>query len=159
MAEHGVYTYDYPRPMVTVDAAVFTRQEGEIKVLLIRRKHEPFAGRWALPGGFIEMDEPLEDAAARELAEETGVTGVALKQIGAFGDPDRDPRGRSIGIAYYGVVDGKAHSPEGADDAEEARWWPAEHPPPLAFDHDLILGTAVRHLHEDNWHGGTARTI
>src|SRR3954454_6983431 len=100
------YCYDHPRPAVTVDLAAFAREgDGKgsaLRVLLIRRKHEPFAGRWALPGGFLDIDEPIEDAARRELKEETGldVAGAALTFVGVYGDPGRDPRGRTISIAY-----------------------------------------------------------
>src|SRR6476660_8062009 len=93
------YTYDYPRPAVTVDVVIVTR-EPTPRVLLIKRKHDPYAGRWALPGGFVDMDEPLEDAARRELLEETGVRLARLEQLHTFGDPDRDPRGRTVSVVY-----------------------------------------------------------
>lgn len=150
MAEKGVYTYDYPRPMVTVDAVVFTKKEGRRYVLMVKRKHEPFQDCWALPGGFVEMDEPLEEAASRELAEETGVTGVDLSQLRAFDDPKRDPRGRSIGIAFIGVANWRGHSPQGSDDASEAAWLPVDDMPPLAFDHAEILRYAEARLDTDS---------
>jgi len=138
------YSYPYPRPMVTVDAVVFTEREGRREVLLIQRKHEPYAGAWALPGGFVEMEETLETAAARELEEETGLHGVSLEQVYTFGDPGRDPRGRSISVAYVGEVDWCIQQPRGNDDAAEARWFPLDALPPLAFDHRAIVEYAVK---------------
>lgn len=138
MAEKGIYTYDYPRPMVTVDAAVLSLREGRRHLLLIRRGRPPFAGTWALPGGFVETDEPLEAAVARELAEETGLTGVALRQLHTFGDPDRDPRGRSISVVYWGEAPSDAFV-AGGDDAAEAGWFPLDALPRLAFDHEKVV--------------------
>jgi 8-oxo-dGTP diphosphatase len=139
----GGYVYEYPRPAVTVDAVVFTMREGRREVLLIERKHAPFAGTWALPGGFVEMEEPLEAAALRELEEETGVTGVTLAQLGAFGDPNRDPRGRTIAVAFWGETDWRQHAPEGGDDAAKAAWFPVDALPPLAFDHGEMVQLAL----------------
>ena len=141
MTEKGAYTYDYPRPMVTVDAAILSMREGTRHVLLIRRGRPPFEGTWALPGGFVEIDEPLETAAARELAEETGLTGLALHQLHTFGDPGRDPRGRSISVVYWGEAPPDAVA-TGGDDAAEAGWFPVDKLPALAFDHEKI----VKHL-------------
>ena len=136
------FCYDYPRPSVTVDLALFRRRpSGGEEVLLIRRKNDPFRGRWALPGGYVDSMEPLEAAARRELREETGQECETLVQVGAFGDPGRDPRGHTISIAFAGRLDGDAE-PEGGDDAEEARWMPLEEAKDLAFDHDLILRQA-----------------
>ncbi|HNR31844.1 MAG TPA: NUDIX hydrolase [Candidatus Hydrogenedentes bacterium] len=143
-ASRSQFVYPYPRPMVTVDAVVFTVRDGRREVLLIERKHAPFAGSWAFPGGFVEMDETLDAAAARELDEETGLTGIPLRQFHAFGDPGRDPRGRSIAVAYVGEADWRKVSPQAADDARAARWFPADAPPPLAFDHARILEYALR---------------
>mgnify|MGYP000930075352 CR=1 FL=1 len=138
MAEKGVYTYDYPRPMVTVDAAVVSMREGRRHLLLIRRARPPFEGMWALPGGFMEIDEPLEAAVARELAEETGLTGLELRQLHTFGDPGRDPRGRSISVAFWGEAPPDT-AVQGGDDASEAGWFPLDALPPLAFDHGKIV--------------------
>jgi len=149
MTKKGMYTYDYPRPMVTVDAVLFTQRDRRLAVLLIQRKHDPFRGRWALPGGFIEMDEPLDAAAARELHEETDITGVPLEQLHTFGDPKRDPRGRSIGVAHMAVVDWRAHSPRAADDAGDVAWLPVDELPRLAFDHSEIVEYAVGRLRTD----------
>jgi 8-oxo-dGTP diphosphatase len=157
LAERGEYTYEYPRPMVTTDALVFAFTDGRLDLLLVRRKQDPFKGRWALPGGYIEMDEPLAAAAARELEEETGVSGVQLDQVGAFGNPNRDPRGRTIGVAYMGVTDAAGHSPEGADDAEEARWHSVDDLPALAFDHADMVATALAKLETDPAYAEFAR--
>ena len=141
------YTYDYPRPAVTVDVAIIS-DEAEPRVLLIRRKHDPFAGMWALPGGFIEMNEPLEAAARRELYEETGVEAEQLTQLHTFGDPGRDPRGRTISVAYLAIVDAAKLKPRAADDAAETGWHSLRQPPPLAFDHAEILACARRRLEQ-----------
>lgn len=137
------YCYEYPRPAVTVDLVAFTFDGDAVRALFIRRKKEPFAGRWAIPGGFVEMDEPIEAAARRELREETGwdATGpVAL--IGVFGDPGRDPRGRTISLAHATAVRGPCPPVKGGDDASEAAWLDAHRAPELAFDHDAILAAA-----------------
>jgi len=138
---------DHPRPSVTVDIIIFTLREGELQVLLVRRKNPPFQGAWAIPGGFVDIDESLEDAARRELKEETGVHDVYLEQLYTFGDPGRDSRGRVITVAYFALVPA-AHiqQPHAGDDAAEARWWPAYDPPPLAFDHADILAYALQRL-------------
>jgi 8-oxo-dGTP diphosphatase len=139
------YTYDYPRPAVTVDVVVLTRGDNP-RVLLIRRKHDPFAGKWALPGGFVEIDEPLEAAARRELEEETGVPAETLEQLHTFGDPGRDPRGRTITVVYLTRVDAAKVQPRAGDDAAEIGWHSLRQLPPLAFDHEQILACARRHL-------------
>ncbi|HEY57930.1 MAG TPA: NUDIX hydrolase [Anaerolineae bacterium] len=141
------YRYPYPRPMVTVDVVVFTVREERLQVLLVQRKRPPFAGQWALPGGFIGMDESLEEAALRELAEETGVTQAYLEQLYTYGDPHRDPRGRAITVAYFALIPaGRPIGAEGGDDASQARWFPTDDLPPLAFDHAEIIAYAVRRL-------------
>jgi len=139
------YCYDYPRPAVTVDIVVVTR-ERRPRVLLIRRKHDPFAAMWAIPGGFVDMDERLEEAARRELSEETGVRLTKLEQLGTFGDPGRDPRGRTISVVYLARVRAARLKPQAADDAAEASWHLLDRLPPLAFDHDKILAVARRLL-------------
>jgi len=139
MAKKARFCYAFPRASVTVDIAIVTRQKRP-RILLIRRKKEPFAGAWALPGGFIEMDETLEESARRELREETGVAAAAdLVQIGTFGDPGRDPRGRTITVVYLARVKLRQVKPVAADDAAEVNWFALDAPPTLAFDHDCIL--------------------
>ncbi|RME55426.1 MAG: NUDIX hydrolase, partial [Caldilineae bacterium] len=147
--QSGPYVYEHPRPAVTVDMVLFAFVENELRVLLIRRAGEPFQGRWALPGGFVEIDESLEEAAQRELAEETGVTDVYLEQLYTFGDPDRDPRGRVITVAYFALLSAEHVAQiqlRGGDDAAEAGWWNMYALPPLAFDHGRILEYALQRL-------------
>jgi 8-oxo-dGTP diphosphatase len=141
------FVYDYPRPAVTVDIVIATPGP-KPRVLLIRRKNAPFAGCWALPGGFVEMEESLEAAARRELLEETGVQANALAQIHTFGDPGRDPRGRTISVVYLAVVDADGIEPRAADDAAAVGWFSLARPPRLAFDHREILAFARKHLKE-----------
>jgi len=142
------YTYEHPRPAVTVDAVVFAREGRAWRVLLVRRGQPPFEGKWALPGGFVEMDETLAESAARELAEETGLGGVELEQLHAFGDPGRDPRGRTVSVVHWGVVEHGLPEVKGDDDADEAVWHAVEALPELAFDHEEILRLAIERLHE-----------
>ena len=138
---------DYQRPSVTVDTILFSQLDGTLHVLLVRRGRWPFEGYWAIPGGFVEIDESLEDAARRELHEETGLVGVDLQQLHAFGDPDRDPRTRVITISYYAyVTEEQARGIQAGDDAAEVRWWPLSDLPLLAFDHAHILEFAVQQL-------------
>jgi len=144
MADKGRYVYDWPRPMVTVDAAVFAVIGGKAHLLLIKRRHEPYAGQWAVPGGFVEMDEELEDAAARELEEETGLKDIALEQLHTFGTVGRDPRGRQITVVYTGIVGKGRTRTRGGDDAAEARWFAIDQlPENLAFDHDAVTRLAI----------------
>jgi 8-oxo-dGTP diphosphatase len=140
------YTYEYPRPAVTVDCIIFGLDDDELKVLLIRRAAEPFAGCWALPGGFVDMDESLEDAARRELQEETGLKHAFLEQLYTFGDPGRDPRGRVITVAYYALTRVLAEPVRAASDADSAAWFALTDLPKLAFDHAKILKAAHERL-------------
>ena len=135
------YTYKYPRPAVTADCIVITR-EVEPKVLLVQRGNEPYKDCWALPGGFMNMDETTEQCAIRELEEETGLKVNNINQIGAFSKVDRDPRGRTITVAYLAIID-KPVSVVGQDDAAVAEWWPLSALPQLAFDHDEIMVEAI----------------
>lgn len=130
----------YFKPSVTVDALVIWPTHKDLQVLLIQRKRDPFAQKWALPGGFIEENETLLVSVARELAEETGLTGLEFTQFGAYGDPGRDPRGRTLTVAYYAVVIASEPPPVvGLDDAQDARWFSIQALPELAFDHQEIL--------------------
>lgn len=144
----GTYTYRYPHPAVTVDCAVFALDGDKLKVLLIRRDREPYAGSWALPGGFVRSDEGLEAAARRELEEETGVKGLFVEQLGAFGEPGRDPRERVITVAWWAVVKLFEHEVRAASDAREAAWFDVDALPCLAFDHDDILRAALARLRD-----------
>ena len=136
-----MYSYPYPRPMLTADCVV---TNGRDEVLLVRRGNDPFRGQWALPGGFMEMDETIEHCAARELREETGiaVSESALRLVGVYSAPGRDPRGRTVTAAYaVRLADGVATA---GDDAAEVRWWPLAALPPLAFDHARILSDSLQ---------------
>ena len=143
------YTYEYPRPAVTVDVVLFTIRGGELAVLMIRRGGAPFKGQWALPGGFVEENESLERAAARELEEETGIDQAALEQLGAFGDPGRDPRGHTVSVAFYAFLVAPAR-PVAADDAADAQWVTVASlaRSRVAFDHARIIALAVARLRE-----------
>ena len=143
-----LYQYEYPRPAVTVDCVVFGFSGAGLELLLIERALEPFRGKWALPGGFVDMDETLEAAARRELAEEAGLTSVYLEQLETFGDPGRDPRTRVISVAWYALVRRDEHHPHPDTDAARAEWHPADALPPLAFDHDRIVAAARLRLQE-----------
>ncbi|MBW3598890.1 MAG: NUDIX hydrolase [Planctomycetes bacterium] len=136
------HTYKFPRAALTVDCVVFGLDAEDLKVLLIQRDIPPFEGRWALPGGFVRVDEKLEDAAMRELSEETGIRDVFLEQLYTFGAVDRDPRERVVTVAYYALVNLQGHDVAGATDARSAAWFALDDTPPLAFDHDQILKTA-----------------
>ena len=135
------YTYKYPRPAVTGDCIVITKEENA-KVLLIQRGDEPYKGTWAFPGGFMNMDETTEQCAIRELEEETGLKVKDVHQIGAYSKVDRDPRGRTITVAYLAIID-KPISVVGQDDAAKAEWWPISALPQLAFDQNEITADAI----------------
>jgi 8-oxo-dGTP diphosphatase len=135
-----------PQALVTVDVVIFTLRDDALQVLLVQRGTAPFKDWWALPGGFIRDDEPLERAALRELEEETGVRDVYLEQLYTFGDPERDPRGRVITVAYYALIASDRQTLAAGTDAAAARWYPAGSPPPLAFDHREILEYAIERL-------------
>ena len=137
----------YERPSVTVDVVIFTLQERELHVLLVKRKHWPFEGRWAIPGGFVNMDESLELAARRELEEETGVRDIYLEQLYTFGEPKRDPRTRVISVAYIALVSADTQTLRVSDESIDVRWFPVRAlPGSLAFDHDVILAAGLDRL-------------
>lgn len=140
------YTYEYPRPAVTVDSVVFSQFADGWKVLLIRRRNSPFQDHWALPGGFVEMHEKLVESAQRELEEETGLTNIHLEQFRAYGDPGRDPRGRTVGVIFYGFTNPEKSQATGGDDAAEARWFRIGETPLLAFDHSIVLTDLINKL-------------
>jgi 8-oxo-dGTP diphosphatase len=139
--------YKHPRPALTVDIVLFKKMQGDIHVLLIKRAQSPYRGDFALPGGFVGIHEPLKAAAERELKEETGIHSVELKQIKAFGTPGRDPRGRTISIAYGAFLSAELDmDPRAAGDAQDAGWHPLPDLPALAFDHAEIIQTAFQAL-------------
>ncbi|CAM9816287.1 unnamed protein product [Ascophyllum nodosum] len=134
------YRYRWPRPAVTADCLIYTLEEGEPWILLIKRKNDPFKGEWALPGGFVDKNEGLLAAARRELEEETGVTGRALVQTGAYGDPGRDPRGHTVTVAFMTWAPSRAScNARAGDDAAEAEFFPVKRLPKMAFDHIKII--------------------
>jgi 8-oxo-dGTP diphosphatase len=137
------YSYKYPRPALTVDAIVVASNEEEKMLLLIQRKGDPFKGKWALPGGFVDLHETLKEAAMRELKEETGVDGIDLQQFYVFDAVERDPRERTISVVHYGFID-EILPVKGNDDAQEARWFPIHNLPELAFDHDKVVERFLR---------------
>jgi 8-oxo-dGTP diphosphatase len=142
-----MYHYEHPRPALTVDVVIFTLRENQLHVLLVQRGEEPFAGVWALPGGVVKMTESLEKAACREMAEETGLQDAYLEQLYTYGDPNRDPRGRVVTVAYFALIPSDAPvRKEGGSDARRAEWFRIEALPPLAFDHDQIVVYALRRL-------------
>ncbi len=144
------HTYDYPRPALTVDCAIFAPDGSDIasseglEILLVRRDSPPFEGQWATPGGFVEIDEPIETAARRELREETGLEVEEIEEFGVFGTPGRDPRGRIVAVAHWALIDRSEASIEAASDAREAQWFACDDLPELAFDHDALVADARR---------------
>ncbi len=154
------YHYKYPHPALTADCAVFGLGDGALHILLIERAAAPYKGHWALPGGFMDIDETIEQCAARELREETGLAGLHLEQFHTFSTVDRDPRERVVSVAFYGVVRRETCRPCAGDDAARARWFALDSLPPLAFDHgDIIdrarkcLAEAVRRRPQAPWPG------
>jgi 8-oxo-dGTP diphosphatase len=141
-----MHTYTYPRAALTVDAVVFGIDEGDLKLLLIQRGIEPYAGHWALPGGFVRVTESLDAAVERELREETGLCKIYLEQLYTFGAPARDPRERVVTVAYYALVNLYDHQVKAATDARNAAWFSVNDRPTLAFDHDAILDVAMTRL-------------
>lgn len=140
------YSYEYPRAALTVDIVVFALDEDDLQVMLIQRDLPPFEGGWALPGGFVHVDETLDEAARRELNEETGLADIYLEQLYTFGQVDRDPRERIVTVAYYALVNLEGHNVRASTDARNAAWFPVSDLPPLAFDHPKILAMAHERL-------------
>ena len=143
-----MYCYKYPHPAVTADCIVFHKEDDNIQVLLIKRKNEPFKDSWAFPGGFINIDESAEDAAIRELKEETGLEVSGVMQLKAYSNPERDPRERVITIAF--IAESNSKEVKGGDDAKEARWFDISNLPPLAFDHAEILEDALSRFRKES---------
>lgn len=137
------YTYEYPRPMLCVDIVVLRKNSNRHEILLIKRLNEPFKDHWALPGGFIEMEEDLIESAFRELEEETGITQIELRQLKTYGAPGRDPRGRTISVVFGGFLNSGQKAKAG-DDAKETQWFSVDELPPLAFDHDIIIKESLK---------------
>ena len=141
------FSYPYPHPAVTTDVVVFTIRENRLSILLVKRANPPHQGEWALPGGFLDIDEDLDACAARELKEETGITGVYLEQLYTFGATQRDPRERVISVTYYALVPQDSLAvPRAASDAADVGWYALEDLPPLAFDHARIIEMAHSRL-------------
>lgn len=140
------YSYEYPRAALTVDCVVFGLDEDDLQILLIQRDLHPFEGDWALPGGFVRLEETLDEAALRELSEETGLKNVYLEQLYSFGTVNRDPRERVVTVAYYALVNLSDHRVQAATDARNAAWFAVDDIPSLAFDHDQILEMAHERL-------------
>ena len=136
------HTYKYPRPAGTTDCVAVRFDEDQLKLLLIKRNQPPFKGSWALPGGFLDMGEDLEACVRRELEEETGLTSVYVEQLKAYGDTDRDPRGRTVSVAFLGLVRPGDHFVNAGSDASDAEWFLVDELPNLAFDHDVIISDA-----------------
>jgi len=146
METKGKYCYDYPRPALTADCVIFGFTEGKLNILLIERGIEPFKGQWAFPGGFVNMDESTEEAAIRELKEETNLEKVYMEQLCTVSTPNRDPRGRVVSVVYFALVKPENFAPTAGDDAGKAAWFSLADVPKLAFDHDNILKTAIHRL-------------
>jgi len=140
------YTYEYPRPMVTTDIVVFNKINNSFYILLIKRLNNPYRDSWALPGGFVDKDEPLLDAANRELHEETGLQNLNLEQFYAYGNPGRDPRGHCVSIVYTTIISEKDILIKAGDDAKDAKWFNINSLPILAFDHQTIISQAIKKL-------------
>jgi 8-oxo-dGTP diphosphatase len=140
------YTYKYPRPALTVDIVVLGDYDTKPQILLVKRGQPPFLDHWALPGGFVELDETLDDAARRELEEETGLKNIEVEQFYTFGKIDRDPRERVVSVAYFALVNCRDCSIQAGSDAARAEWFSIGQLPPLAFDHQTILETAMRRV-------------
>ncbi len=143
------YCYDYPRPAYTADCVVFTGNLNNPEIVLIKRKHNPFKEKWALPGGFVDIDEKGIDAAKRELFEETGIVAGNLTELGIFDTPGRDPRGRTVSAVFCCIIEDVASQMKAGDDAAEVMLFPVNELPELAFDHKLIIDKALKQFLRD----------
>lgn len=146
MKKEKKYCYEYPRPALTTDCVIFGFDASELKVLLIERGNEPYVGKWAFPGGFLNIDEDTETGAKRELFEETGLKDIYIEQLYTFSTVDRDPRGRVISVVYFALISLKDNIPVAGDDAKTAKWFPINNMPDLAFDHKDIFKIALQRL-------------
>ena len=147
LTENGWFAYEYPRAAMTADTVIFGFDGEALNVLLVKRGVAPFKGKWALPGGFLRMNETINQCAQRELTEETSFPEIYMEQFGVFSEVNRDPRGRVITTAFYALT--PLREVHGGDDAAEAKWFPLDRIPALAFDHDRILRVATNRLRED----------
>ncbi len=141
-----MYKYEYPHPAVTTDIVIFTIRDQRLQLLLIKRREAPYRGKWALPGGFLQMDETLDECAVRELKEETGVANVYLEQLYTFGEVKRDPRERVVSVAYYALIPSDKLNIRPSTDADAVGWFTLDELPKLAFDHDEIVEMAHERL-------------
>lgn len=141
-----MFNYPYPHPAVTTDVVIFSIRDSRLKLLLIKRAGDPYRGKWALPGGFVDINESLDQGARRELQEETGLSGVFLEQLYTFGEPKRDPRERVITVAYFALIPSDCISLQAATDAEAVGWFAMDELPKLAFDHQHIVAMAHQRL-------------
>ena len=139
-----MFSYDYPRASITADIIIFLKESNSNKILLIKRGRGPFKNTWALPGGFMDMDETIEKTAIRELEEETSLKNIELKQLYTFSEINRDPRHRTVSIVFYGFTDKNNCKAVGGDDASEATWFDITDLPKLAFDHKEIIDFAIK---------------
>ncbi len=146
MIKEKKYCYEYPRPALTTDCVIFAYCESGLKVLLIERGFDPYKGKWAFPGGFLNMDEDAETGAKRELFEETGLQNIKIEQLYTFSEVNRDPRGRVISIVYFAIVPLKKHNSIAGDDAKKVKWFNIKDLPDLAFDHQEIFDMALKQL-------------
>jgi len=146
MSKRKQYCYDYPRPALTSDCIILRKNKTATEILLIQRAYAPYKGYWALPGGFVDPEETTQEAARRELYEETGIDSVNLTQLHTFSELDRDPRGRTVSVVYYSIIENAEISVKAGDDASNTEWFSLKTLPKLAFDHSKIIEFAIEML-------------